>query len=293
MSWKHGGRATIFMALSRAIESTAPAHKRLLYDPFAAAFLSPLFQKIVACCNYGPLRKVTTTILQFRWPGAYTAAIARTRLIDDMIRDAVNNQGINQVIIINARLDTRAHRLKTSIPVQYVEVDLKESQLQKQEIIFNLVPEQATYVDYVPADIHTERLSSVMISHLQREYYKTLFLWEGVTSNLKAKEIDEFFDYVTRYPAGTQIILTYLHKAAVDNPDKFRGFRSVARTLGRKGEFFNFGVYPDAWTAMFRERNMHVTYDGGASDYRAQYYREAAKRMKGYEYFRVVRAALK
>ncbi|SHK80034.1 methyltransferase, TIGR00027 family [Chitinophaga jiangningensis] len=293
MSWKHGGRATIFMALSRAIESTAPVHKRLLYDPFAAAFLSPLFQKVIACCHYGPLRKITTTILQLRWPGAYTAAVARTRLIDDMIHDAVNNQGINQVIIINARLDTRAHRLKTSIPVQYVEVDLKESQLQKQEILFNVIPEQVTSIDYVPVDIHTQRLSSEMITHLQREYYKTLFLWEGVTSSLKAKEIDEFFEYVTRYPAGTQIILTYLHKAAVENPDNFRGFRAVSRTLGRKGEHFNFGVYPDTWASIFNARNMQVNYDGGASDYRRQYYKEAAKHMKGYEYFRVVRAALK
>ncbi|RAJ83290.1 methyltransferase (TIGR00027 family) [Chitinophaga dinghuensis] len=293
MSWMHGGRATLFMAFARAIESTAPATKRIIYDPFAAVFLPSWMQTVTTCCNVGLLRRVTKSVLQLRWPGAFTAAIARTRLIDDMIQNAVNQHGINQIIIVNARLDTRAHRLKTSMPVHFVEVDLKESQLEKQEKLYNILPEQVTFIDYIPVNIHQQSLSEGMIGHLQREHYKTLFLWEGVTSNLKAKEIADFFQYISRYPAGTQLIMTYIHKSALDNPDMFKGFHEASRSLEKGGETWDFGLYPGSWNNIFQNINMEVSYDGGANDYRPTYFGKSGQRMKGYEFFRVLQAALK
>ncbi|WP_143305245.1 class I SAM-dependent methyltransferase [Chitinophaga vietnamensis] len=293
MSWSPASRSSIYMAVFRAIESSKPADKRLLYDPFAAAFVDKRYQTAIACCAFPLFRRLFTAYIQFFWPGTYTAGIARTRLIDDMIVEAVDKQGINQVIILNARIDTRAHRLKTESPVQFVEIDHPESQYRKQQRLYELLEEPAKFVDYIPLDINTQPMSEVFDQLLQRQHYKTLFLWEGLTSDLKAREADTIFRYINRFPAGTQVIFTYMNKAALDNPTAYRGFRRIARTMRAGGDKWNYGMHPAEWDSFMRERNMRVLYEGGADKYRAQYFGAAANHMHGYEYFCVVKAELK
>ncbi|NIG53505.1 class I SAM-dependent methyltransferase [Chitinophaga sp. Cy-1792] len=295
MSWKYGGRAATFIAFFRAIESTAPATRRLLHDPFAAAFLRPWQQTVVSCCNAGFFRNMVKNLLQLRWAGGYTSVVTRTRRIDDIIKDAVSNNGINQIITLNARFDTRAHRLRTSIPVNYVEIDHPEMQQLKQSKLYDVIDMPVSFVDYIALDMEKESLSEVLVNHLQKEHYKTLFLWEGITSTLNPAIINDFFRYVARYPAGTQIIFSYIQSSALKNSTDtamLKGYNDVARFLKNAGEDWNFSANSDTWKNIFQNRNMLIHYDGNANEFRHLYFKRQRSGMKGFEFCRIIHAEL-
>ncbi|MBS0027893.1 class I SAM-dependent methyltransferase [Chitinophaga sp. 22321] len=293
MSRSPANKSGTYMAAFRAIESTKPEKERLLHDPFAAVFLSGFYQFLLVCCSYRFIRNIVTSCIQFRWPGTFTAAVARTKLIDDMIIDAVRYDGINQVIILNATYDTRAHRLNTGLPLHYVEMDHPVLQHRKRKLLATLENQPTIPVDYVQLDMNTQQISDVIPRLFYRQHYKTLFLWEGLTSNMEAEQGETIFHHVRKFNPGTQIIFTYVEKAALENPKAFYGFERIDRLLRRAGENWDFGMCPAELHAYLETHNMKVRYDGGAADYRAQYFGEKSRQMKGYEYFRIARAEVK
>ncbi|WP_212002706.1 SAM-dependent methyltransferase [Chitinophaga sp. HK235] len=284
-----------YMALFRAMESTKPAEERLFYDPYAAAFLAGYHQTLIAGCNIPFVRKLLAAYIQLRWPGTHTAAIARTKLIDDMIVQAVCEQDINQIIILSATFDTRAHRLNIGRPVSFVEVDHPETQYFKQSKLWELIQSPAVHLDYVKLDMNKEHLADVISPVLlkQRDHYKTLFLWENLSTCLEAQHAEAMFRFIRSFPSGTQVIVTYPDRAVLENPHQYKGFSRINKTLHRAGEGWDYGLDPQNITAFMHERNMKVLYDGGADRYRAEYFGEKSQDMKGYEYFRVVRSELR
>ncbi|HWV68874.1 SAM-dependent methyltransferase [Chitinophaga sp.] len=293
MSRSPATKSGTYMAAFRAIESTKPEKERLLYDPFASAFLSKFYQLILAGCMIPFIRKIVTACIQFRWPGSFTAAVARTRLIDDMIIHAVKSQGINQVIILNATFDTRAHRLNVGVPLHYVEMDHPTLQYTKKKILSALVGLPAIHVDYVELDMNYQQISEVFPKLFYGSHYKTLFLWEGLTTIQEAKQAETIFHHVKNFHPGTQIIFTYVEKAVLENPTAFYGFVRINRLLRRAGENWDFGICPEELYAYLESYHLQLHYDGGADDYRAKYFGDRSRHMKGYEYLRVVRAEVK
>lgn len=281
------------MALFRAFESTRPENDRLFFDPYAAAFLPDYYKVLLACCRLSFVRKLFAIYIQLRAPGTYTAAVARTKLIDDMVIKAVREEGVNQIIILNATLDTRAHRLNIGLPVNFVEVDHPSIQFIKKSMLQDLLGHPVTHVDYVKLDMNTENLADIVSPRMHRQHYKTLFLWEGLTTQVEAMQAENIFRYINLYPKGTQVIFTYIDKAVLDNPRKFTGFRRINYLLRKAGENWNYGMYPKDIETYIRHRNMTLLYEGGADKYRATYFGTKSSRMKGYEYFRVVRSVLK
>ncbi|NSL88167.1 SAM-dependent methyltransferase [Chitinophaga sp. Mgbs1] len=285
------------MAVFRALESTKPANERLFFDPFAGAFASRFYRTILAACSVPFVRKTFEAYIQLRWPGTYTAAVARTRLIDDMITKAVREDGINQIFILNATLDTRAHRLDIGMPVSFVEVNHPDTQNFKQKQIWGMLGNAempAVHVDYVKLDMSRQQLADTISPILlQKSRYKTLFLWEALTTSMEAAQAESLFEFIKSYPPGTQVIITYADKDVFENPRAYPGFSRIYKALRHAGENWDYGMNAGDVTAFMRERNMQLLYDGGADKYREQYFGEKSKCMKGYEYFRVMRSELK
>jgi O-methyltransferase involved in polyketide biosynthesis len=56
------------------------------------------------------LGKLVYAILDLGWPYSRSAAVVRTRAIDDLVRNAIRS-GIRQLVLLGARLDSRGCRL--------------------------------------------------------------------------------------------------------------------------------------------------------------------------------------
>src|SRR5437773_12417079 len=111
-----------YMALFRALETTLPENKRLFIDPYAVSFLEGKLKIATRLSPLSFVRRYVQNTIHKKIPGAMSSGIARTRYIDDLLHQTIQ-QGVKQVLILGAGFDTRGLRLNflSSIPV--IEID--------------------------------------------------------------------------------------------------------------------------------------------------------------------------
>src|SRR5262250_1133356 len=142
MESNRASRTAEYMAFYRAMESARPRTKRLFTDAFAIHFLRPSLRKAVVVCRIPYLAAVVAWYADRKAPGARTSAIARTRLIDDIVSQALHD-GIHQVVILGAGFDCRLYRLSGIDRVAAFEVDHPATLAAKLSRLRNHLPTSA------------------------------------------------------------------------------------------------------------------------------------------------------
>jgi methyltransferase (TIGR00027 family) len=287
------GKMAVYKAFNRAMASKRPARKRLFYDPYARAFLSPSLKFVLWLHGLPFFNWFAHWYIEKLYPGTLTSGAARTRLIDELIINSVQDRGVNQVVILGAEFDCRAHRLAMNGPVQFVEVDDPLMQKAKQQILSELSGLAIRHVDYVAMDLHTQSPEEVIPPLLLRPHYKTLFLWESVTNYLTNDMGDKMFRYFQSFPEDTCVIFTYVDKRILENPGMFIGASSMTRLLKKSNDYWSFGLDPGSIRNFLDTYNMELEEDIGTTEYRKKYFGKSAEKMKGYEWYRVVVAKVK
>jgi methyltransferase (TIGR00027 family) len=94
-------------ATCRLIEQFQPEETRLFCDAVVKDLVGA---PIRALMRFKSLRKYTIQQTDAIMPGIYGVQICRTRFIDDALEEALS-QGIGQVVLLGAGLDTRPYRL--------------------------------------------------------------------------------------------------------------------------------------------------------------------------------------
>jgi methyltransferase (TIGR00027 family) len=286
-------KMAVYKAFNRAIESNRPAGKRLFHDPYAKAFLSPSLKFVLWLHGLPFFNWFAYWYIEKLYPGTLTSGAARTRLIDALTLSSIENHGINQVVILGAEFDCRAHRLRGNNRVQFVEIDHPLMQETKRQILSQLPNAPTTPVDYIAMDLDTQAPDEVIPSLLLRPHYKTLFLWESVTNYLTGAMGDKMFRYFQGFPEDTRVIFTYVDKRILENPGIFIGASNMERLLKKSNDYWSFGLDPGSIKDFLQAYNMELEEDIGTTDYRKRYFGKRAEKMKGYEWYRVVVARVK
>src|SRR6266545_4547527 len=82
-------RTAELMAVQRALESARPRSSRLIRDAFAQHFVSRRWRLVIRASRVGAIRRGVEGLYdQVAGPGPRASAVARTRLIDDLVTDA-------------------------------------------------------------------------------------------------------------------------------------------------------------------------------------------------------------
>lgn len=275
-----------YMALFRALESRRPRRTRLFADPLATDFLRPALKRMALLARFPGIGPLVEKIADHRIPGARTSAVARTRLIDDLVAEAIGNEPC-QIVILGAGFDCRAHRLAILNNRDVYEVDhpltLEKKRKQLKERFGNLL--QNLY--YVPMDFNRENLRCRLQQAGLNDSVKTLFLWEGVTNYLTADAIDLVLRYVSGFPLGSRLIFTYVHSGMLDGTVKFYGAERLLADVAELHEPWTFGLSPDEVGSYLQGRGLRLVVDLGASEYRKRYFGAVADNMRGYEFYHV------
>ena len=108
-------------AAFRAAESRRPPGVRQLNDPYAALLLPTGLRILVWASSVPIVGGGLYWFVETRWPGARSSIIARTRLIDDWLSDAMG-AGVEQVVLLGAGFDSRAWRLAALADARVFEV---------------------------------------------------------------------------------------------------------------------------------------------------------------------------
>jgi methyltransferase (TIGR00027 family) len=286
---RRASRTAEFMALFRALESCRPPGLRLFEDRFAIGFLRRALRFVVDLSRLPRVGGAVSRFIDYRWPGARSSGVARTRLIDDLLASELQ-RGVSQVVILGAGFDCRAYRIAAIERTRVFEVDHPATLASKQRHLAHLFGSLPPHVTFVACDFNRQRLSDVMEASGLEADERTFFIWEGVTNYLMDDAVDATLRYVSAVAArGSRIVFTYVHRGLLDGTVRFEGTEKLFRTLKEVGEPWTFGLDPAEVAAYLGTRGFHLLLDLGASDYRRRYMKDRHG-MNGYEFYRVALA---
>ncbi len=273
-------------ALFRALESARPDGQRIVDDRLAATLLSGALGVVPTLAALPGMAEPILTFIDRRWPGVRTAVVARTRLIDDLVSELAG--GLEQVVVLGAGFDTRAHRLPALRDLTVFEVDHPDTQAVKRRALRHVDP--PSDLRLVPCDFQEGRLEAAMAGAGFDPGRPTLVVWEGTTNYLTEDAVDATLRWCARTAPGSRLVMTYVHRDVLDHPDHFVGTEQLFATLDQVGERFTFGLDPADTPAFLAERHLALESDIGAAEFRERCYGDAAHAIRGHEFYRVATA---
>ena len=284
-------RTAEYMALFRALESVVrPRRARLFEDPYARAFLRPSLRAVVAAAALPGAGGLLRRLLDERWPGARSSGVARTRWIDDAMREACRDV-LRQVVIVGAGFDCRALRLRELAGARIFEIDHPATSAAKRRGLARCLATLPAGIRFVPGDLAKVSIDDLLDGAGFDRNTPAFFLWEGVTNYLSEAAVDATLTAIARVAApGSRLLFTYVHRGVIDGSASFPGTAHLAATLQRAGEPWTFGLHPAAVPEFLAARGFRLLEDLGAAEYRARYMPESPGR--GYEFYRVALATV-
>lgn len=263
-------------AAARVTESMRPEGKRVCYDPYAKEFLGLMF---------GTLRRSLLLSRFALWcvervmPGLPSEAIGRTKYIDDRLRKCIDD-GIEQLVILAAGYDARAHRMdELKGKVRVFELDFpatQQAKIAKVKKIFGHLPDN---VVYVPIRFGAETLDEALSQTAYDRDLKTAFIWEGVTYYLTMKAVDDTLAFVVNNSGeGSSIIFDYALKSALDGTCEVRRVNWLLKAWKLIGgrvtsENFTFGIEEGTIGQFLAERGFSEIENIDRSYADSEYYR--------------------
>jgi methyltransferase (TIGR00027 family) len=279
-------RTAEYNALFRALESSLPANRRLFEDPLASAFLTRPLSFVAELARLPGFRDFVPWFIDRRWPGTRTSVVARTRLIDDAIAGSLREQ-IEQFVILGAGFDTRAYRLAGLSDITVFEIDHPDTQSSKRRALERVLGAIPANLRFVAGDFTQGDLEANIAVAGYRESAPSIILWEGVTNYLTEEAVDTTLRWCARAAPGSLLLFTYVHTDILTRPTAFVGSRRLFAALEKAGEKFTFGIDPIELPGFLSRRGLSLEADVGAAEYRERYFHEAARRMRGHEFYRV------
>ena len=274
-------RTAQYVALYRALETSEPRRPPLFRDPLATTFLSRPLALAVRASRVAALRGWVERYADRRAPGSRTSAIARTAYIDDAVRAAIRD-GIDQIAILGAGFDCRAHRMPELAGARVYEVDRAETQVVKRA----RVPDHPA-LRYVAVDFLRDELGAALVAAGWEPGRRTLFLWEGVTNYLTEPAVIATLDWIGRTAPGGRVLFTYIHAGLLDGTASFVGGELLLDNVRRLGEPWTFGLRPEAVAGFVAARGLALRDDLGADEYRRRY---LGGDNPGYAFYRIAAA---
>jgi methyltransferase (TIGR00027 family) len=242
MKKNRSSRTAEIVTAWRAAESLRPADDRICNDELAGKLIHPVYQFIGA---FDFLRKLGLWYSEHQAPGIPGFVIARTRYIDDHLQACIH-EGLEQLVILGAGLDSRAYRFQSlaTTPVRVFEVDHPATQQVKIQRVLKAIKIIPEHVTYVPIDFDRDRLDQKLTAAGFSRNQKTFFILEGVVTYLTAEAVDNTLAFVTQNSGpGSSMIMSYIFKSVIDDSlTKDKETMRFRKAVQKRGEPATFGL---------------------------------------------------
>jgi methyltransferase (TIGR00027 family) len=254
------GTATLVTAL-RALASLG--ENRLIDDTAAQQLLPRSWSRAIGVIGRLPrgaalLRRAPDLIS----PGRLEHIALRTGVIDAYVRREVA-RGANELVILGAGFDTRAHRLPELARTTVFEVDHPATQAQKGERTRGLAI-TARARRFVPVDFERGSLARGLLASGFEPSAPSAFIWEGVTMYLTPAAIRATLGELRALVSpGSSLLFTYYDGSGASGPPS-----SVTPLLAALlGEPFLTNLSPSEAAALLAEFGFSVEEDSGRNEW--------------------------
>lgn len=231
-------------ALGRALELTREPSARIISDPLAPLFLDRVHAELLHRATARPGLDVLRSVERSEFAAIGTSALCRHRAIDAALLEALPE--VEQVVVLGAGYDTRAHRFATAIGSRPVfEVDLAPLLRQKASVVAAHPRRfRSRQVVRVETDFADRPLRTSLLAAGFRPGAPAFVAWEGVSMYLdRAAVAATVRDLAAIGGTGSVLAADFFRRVPARRPmDAFR--RVAAGSLRLVGEPIRFEPDP-------------------------------------------------
>jgi methyltransferase (TIGR00027 family) len=182
----------------------------------------------------------------------------RSRFAEDMARRAMA-EGVRQILVLGAGLDTFAYRLQGAEGLRVFELDHPATQLDKHRRLADAGIAKPGNVAYIAHDFEHGGMTEALKAAGLKASERTFVLWLGVTPYLTKESVLATLGELAELPGGAEVVFDYANPPhAIEEPATQAFHRAMAESVAAHGEpfrcFFNTGdLHAAARRLGFRE----------------------------------------
>ena len=166
-------------------------------DPLALPILGPDADGAVALARERPERRPLRLFIAMR-----------SRFAEDSAREAIAD-GVRQILVLGAGLDTFAYRLKPTREMRVFELDHPATQDEKRRRLAEARIVEPGHVAYVPHDFERGSMTAALEAAGLDPKIRTFVIWLGVTPYLTAEAVYATLGELARWPGGAEVVFDY------------------------------------------------------------------------------------
>ena len=263
----------LYVTFARAVASRDRELSHACKDPYARALLPRVLGPLLESAGRSP---VLSDALRRLSLGMCDHIALRTALIDGAVEQAMIDhrapsgdgrqarRPVEQLVLLGAGFDARAHRLASLAAVTVFEVDHPATQKAKRRKAKPL-PVLARELRYVPCDFARTRIEDALLAAGFDPKKRSLWLWEGVVMYLPASSVIDTLQTIARLATPESLLVaTYL------TPERVAGGALLGRWsssfLSLLSEPIRFTREPEELAELFAQADFEVWSDVAPND---------------------------
>jgi methyltransferase (TIGR00027 family) len=169
----------------------------------------------------------------------------RTRFAEDALAEAIRN-GVRQVVILGAGLDTYAYRSSLSPSVRIFEVDHPATQAWKRQRLAEASIPMPESLAFAPIDFEHETLRDGLAAAGFDRSEPTFFTWLGVVPYLTKEAVWSTLGFIAGLPSGAHVVFDYSDPPETLSPEQRMEHEQRAAHVAALGEAWVNSLEADA-----------------------------------------------
>jgi methyltransferase (TIGR00027 family) len=204
-------------------------------DPLAVRILGPDAEEAVARDRERPERRPLRLFVAMR-----------SRLAEDAARRAIG-EGVRQVLVLGAGLDTFGYRLDAVEGLRVFELDHPATQRDKRRRLAESGIGEPARVAYVAHDFERGSMTAALSAAGLDTGRRTFVLWLGVAPYLTEEAVFATLAELGRFPGGVEVVFDYANPThAIDRATTRAYHERLEANVAAKGEPFRCHLDTDA-----------------------------------------------
>jgi methyltransferase (TIGR00027 family) len=215
-------------------------------DPLALRILGPDAADAIALARERPERRPLRLFIAMR-----------SRFAEDSAAHAIEN-GVRQILVLGAGLDTFAYRLERTPDLRIFELDHPATQAEKRRRLIEAQIAEPADVAYVAHDFEDGSMIEPLKAAGLDPDKRTFVIWLGVTPYLTEKAVFATLGELARWPGGAEVVFDYANPPHAIEQEAARDFhRELAERVAASGEPFR--CYFDSGKLHARARELGLS----------------------------------
>src|SRR5271165_7086729 len=223
---KHGAASrTALGAAGRRAAHQALDGGIVFADPLALAILGDDAEEAIAAAKERPEGR-----------GLRFFVAMRSRFAEDCAKAAIRN-GVRQILVLGAGLDTFAYRLEAHDSLKVFELDHPATQGDKRRRLAEASIAEPPYVAYVAHDFEHGSMTAALEAGGLDTGRRVFVLWLGVTPYLTEEAVFATLSELARFSGGAEVVFDYPNPPdAIEEPEVREAHEALAARVAAIGE---------------------------------------------------------